>query len=152
MTGLNIDRAQAFYCRPEGYEESLASTFNLRFTNGATFALTLATLAAEKNIGSGRRNSPVFTILYEGGRLDVFRESPTSWSYEVDGETVVDREEFNPWMEQDRLFIEAIQQGSDAAMHNDYHDGLNTLAPLLAGWESSRRDGEPIDVDDFLKG
>jgi predicted dehydrogenase len=150
MTGLDIDRAQAFYCRPAHHDESLAASFNFRFTNGATFALTLATLAAEKGIGSGRRNSPVFTILYEGGRLDVFRESPYSWSCEIDGETFIDREEFDPWMEQDRMFIEAIHKGSEAGMHNDYHDGLNTLGPLLAGWESSKNDGAPINVAGFL--
>ena len=33
---------------------------------------------------------------------------------------------------------------------NDYHDGLYSLAPILAGWESARRGGEIIDLAGFM--
>ena len=34
---------------------------------------------------------------------------------------------------------------------NDYHDGLFSLAPVLAGWESARRQGECMDVAAFME-
>ena len=47
--------------------------------------------------------------------------------------------------------MEAIRTGDGSDILNDYHDGLYTLAPLLAGWESARRDGEPVDVPTFMR-
>jgi hypothetical protein len=34
---------------------------------------------------------------------------------------------------------------------NDYHDGLFSLGPILAGWESSRKHGELMNVADFME-
>ena len=59
---------------------------------------------------------------------------------------------FDPWFEHDRTFIEAIRSGDDTRMLNDYHDGLSTLAPMLAGWESARRGGACVDVKAILSG
>jgi hypothetical protein len=37
-----------------------------------------------------------------------------------------------------------------ARLVNDYADGLLSLGPVLAGWESARRGGRLIDVRSFL--
>lgn len=59
---------------------------------------------------------------------------------------------FDPWFEQDRVFIETVRTGdTGGTLLNDYHDGLFSLAPVLAGWESSRRNGECIDVQEFME-
>ena len=60
-------------------------------------------------------------------------------------------EEFDPWFEQDRIFIEAVRSGDGSGILNDYNDGLKSLAPVLAAWESSRRGGECIDVPAFME-
>ena len=64
-------------------------------------------------------------------------------------------EEFQPWRELDRTFIEAVRSGSGSGsgsgLLSDFSDGLKTLAPLLAAWESSRRGGAPVDVDSFVE-
>ena len=65
---------------------------------------------------------------------------------EMNGEVVYEAEEFQPWRELDRIFVNAIRTGDGSALLNDFHDGLNTLAPLLAGWESAQQGGVPIDV------
>ena len=59
-------------------------------------------------------------------------------------------EEFDPWFEQDRVFIEAVRTGNRALLLNDYADGLYSLAPVLAGWESARRGGKLIAVAAFM--
>ena len=69
---------------------------------------------------------------------------------EMNGRTVYRAEEFNPWFELDRRFCEAVRTGDGSGLLNDYRDGLFTLAPLLAGWESAKQGGAPIDVDDFM--
>ena len=61
----------------------------------------------------------------------------------------------DPWFEQDKCFIEDVRdrlagRGSGAArIVNDYADGLKTLAPCLAAWESARRGGAHVDVVSF---
>ena len=57
---------------------------------------------------------------------------------------------FDPWLEQDKTFIRAVQSGDPSLLQSDYYDGLFSLAPILAGWESSRRDGACIDVATFM--
>ena len=151
MTGLNIVCAQAFYNRPEGYEESLSASFNFRFSNSATMTLNFVTYLVESEVKEGRRCMPLFTIYYIGGRLDVYRDGSNTWAYEVNGVPVVEKETFDPWFAHDKTFIEAVRSGDDSEMKNDYHDGLFTLAPLLAGWESSREDGRVIDVEAFME-
>ena len=71
----------------------------------------------------------------------------------MNGETVYEAEDFQPWRELDRVFIEAIRSGDDSQLLNDYHDGLKTLAPLLAAYDSaSQGGGEVIDVEAYIKG
>jgi hypothetical protein len=89
---------------------------------------------------------PPFTVLYEGGSLAL-------WMYdriEVNGQVAYRAEEFDPWFEQDRVFVEAVRSGSPDGILNDYHDGLYSLAPVLAGWESAQRGGEVLDVPAFM--
>ena len=69
----------------------------------------------------------------------------------MNGERVFTAEDFNPWFEGDRAFVEAIRTGDGTGILNDYHDGLYTLGPLLAGWESARCDGEPVDIPVFMR-
>ena len=49
--------------------------------------------------------------------------------------------EFDPWLEQDKTFIRAVQTMDASILLSDYHDGLFSLAPVLAGWESARSQG-----------
>ena len=141
MTGLNVDRAQAFYCQRPSYHNPLTSSFNYCFSNGATMTLTFVSAAPSF------RAEPWFTVFYEGGHLAVYGYD----SIEVDGETVYQAEEFDPWFEQDRIFVEAVRSNNPSLLLNDYHDGLFSLAPVLAGWESARRNGECIDVPSFMR-
>lgn len=141
MTGLNVARAQAFYCERPAYATALSSVFNYSFSNGATMNISFISAG-----GSGLGDEPFFTIFYEGGCLAVYGYDRIA----VNGETVYEGEEFDPWFEQDRTFIEAVRTGNPSKLMSDYHDGLLSLAPVLAGWESSRRNGECIDVQRFL--
>lgn len=144
MTGLDITYAQAFYGHRPEYLKALSSSFNFRLANGGTMTMTFVCSLRE---GSAGHREPPFSIFYEGGRLDLY----TYDRIEVDGEVVFRDEEFDPWFEQDRIFIEAVRSGDDSAILNDYHDGLFSLAPVLAGWESSRRNGERIEVNAFMR-
>ena len=145
MTGLDITDAQAFYCHRPEYLEALSSSFNLRLSNGGTMAMTFVCSLQE---GSAGHLEPQFSIFYEGGQLDLYTYDDR---VEVDGAVVFRGEEFDPWFEQDRIFIEAVRSGDDSSILNDYHDGLFSLAPVLAGWESSRRNGERINVNAFMR-
>jgi len=144
MTGLDVTHAQAFYCHRPDYGKALSSSFNLRFSNGGTMTMTFVCVLKG---GGGSRTEPPFSIFYEGGRLDFYMYD----RIEVDGEVVYRGKEFDPWFEQDRIFIEAVRSGDDREILNDYHDGLFSLAPVLAGWESSRRNGERIEVNVFME-
>ena len=141
MTGLDVVRAQAFYCERPAYATALSSVFNYSFANGAT--MNISFIAAG---GGGLGHEPFFTIFYEGGCLAVYGYERIT----VNGETVYEGEEFDPWLEQDRTFIEAVRTGNPSQLMSDYHDGLRSLAPVLAGWESSRRNGECIDIQAFM--
>jgi predicted dehydrogenase len=142
MTGLNVVCAQAFYCQRPGYHSALSSAFNYCLSNGATMNMTFVSAAP-----SGVRDEPWFIIFYEDGYLAVYHYD---W-IEVNGETVYRGEDFDPWFEQTRLFIEAVRTSNASLLLNDYHDGLFSLAPVLAGWESARRNGECIDVQAFME-
>jgi myo-inositol 2-dehydrogenase/D-chiro-inositol 1-dehydrogenase len=141
MSGLDVVKAQAFYHHPPTYNKPLSCSFNFQLENGATMTSTfLATAPTTPG------NEPRFTIFYEGGYLAL-------WMYqriEVDGETVYEPEEFDPWFEQDRIFIEAVRTGNRTLILNDYADGLYSLAPVLAGWESARQGGQLLDVAEFM--
>lgn len=143
MTGLDLTDAQAFYCHRPAYPKALSSSFNFRLSNGGTMTMTFVCSLPKDTAG---HRGPPFRIFYEGGHLDLYMYD----RIEVDGEVVFRGETFDPWFEQDRLFIEAVRSGDDSPILNDYHDGLFSLAPVLAGWESSRRNGERMDVHTFM--
>ena len=141
MTGLDVSHAQAFYCERPEYCTPLSSSFNFRLSNGGTMAMRFH---ASGGKSSGER--AWFTIDYDGGRLEIFHYD----RIEVDGETVFKGEAHDPWFEQDRRFVDAVRAGSGNALLNDYHDGLYSLAPVLAGWDSARDDGRCVTVADYL--
>jgi predicted dehydrogenase len=145
ITGLDITDAQAFYCHRPEYPGALSSSFNFRLSNRGT--MTMAFICSLQAGSAGYREPP-FSIFYEGGQLDLYMYD----RIEVDGAVVFRGEEFDPWFEHDRLFIEAVRFGDDSQILNDYHDGLFSLAPVLAGWESSRRNGERINMHTFMQG
>ena len=142
MTSLNIVRAQAFYHQLPDYQTPLACSFNYQFSNGAT--MTMGFVCA----GAVYPRDPWFVVFFEGGCMTIHDYE----RIEVDGQTVFQTEDkdFDPWLEQDRAFIEAVRSGRRELILNDYHDGLYSLAPVLAGWESSRRNGECMDVIEFM--
>ena len=142
MTGLDVVKAQAFYHDPDRYITPLSSSFNFCLSNGATATLSFVSAGP-----STPPNTPWFTIFYEGGYVAVFKYG----RIEQNGEIVYEAEEFDPWFEQDRIFIEAVRSGDGSGLLNDYHDGLFSLAPVLAAWESSRRNGECMDVQTFME-
>lgn len=140
MTGLNVAKAQAFYCERPAYGNALSTSFNYCFENGATMTLTF--VAA----GAGPKGEPRFTIFYEGGCLEVH-------GYEkilVNNDVVYEADEFDPWLEQDKTFIRAVQASDPGLLQSDYEDGLLSLAPILAGWESARRGGECMEIAAFM--
>ena len=142
MTGLELVRAQAFYCDRSAYPVALSQSHHYGLSNRGT--MTMAFIMAA---GNALERDPWFVFFYEGGCLSMY-----AWDrIEVDGETVYHGQEFDAWLEQDRTFIEAVRTGDASALLNDYQDGLRTLAPVLAAWESARRGGECIDVEDFLE-
>lgn len=142
MTGLDITKAQAFLCQPEDHESPLASSFHYALSNGAT-----ATLTFIDSDPGGLGDEPYFTIHFEGGRIKVFGYE----RIEMNDEIVYEAEPFDPWLAQDRAFIEAVRSGNRKGLLSDYHDGLYSLAPILAGWESTRQNGACIDVETLMQ-
>ena len=139
VTGLDVVTSQAFYHAPEAFLKPLSCSFNLLFTTGATATLGFV------SCGPAPPSEPWFTIFYEGGYLAIFGYE----RLEENGTVVYEAQEFDPWFEQDRVFIEAVRSGDGSGLLNDYADGLKSLAPVLAGWSSSTRGGIPIDVAAF---
>lgn len=140
MTGLNVSKSQAFYCERTSYNTPLSCIFNYSFENGATMTLNFI------SAGASPKDEPWFTVFYEGGYLAIFRYD----RIEVNGDFFYQAEEFDPWLEQDKTFIYAVQTGDASILKSDYHDGLFSLAPVLAGWESACREGECIDMATFM--
>ena len=142
MSGLDVARAQCFFHHPDSYDIPLSAAFNFVMTNGATMSLSFVAASP-----SQPPQEPFFLIYFEGGYLGVH-----SYDYiDMNGERVFEGEEYNPWFELDRRFAEAVHTGDDSQLLNDYHDGLYSLAPILAGWESARRGGEVIEIGDFME-
>ncbi|MBT6146986.1 MAG: Gfo/Idh/MocA family oxidoreductase [Gemmatimonadetes bacterium] len=139
MTGLDVATAQAFYHDPQAYLKPLSSSFNLVFSTGATASLVFV------SSGPSPTSEPWFTIFYEGGYLAIFGYQ----RIEENGTVVYEADEFDPWFEQDRIFIDAVRKSDGSDLLNDYADGLKSLAPVLAGWSSSARGGQPVDVPSF---
>jgi|GEM_PF-343834 len=145
VSGLDVVRAQAFSHQSDGYYVPLSTSAHFVMSNGATATVNFTQVSQ-----SGPPNEPYFLFYYEGGYLGVH---PGYSHIEMNGETVYEAEDFQPWRELDRVFIEAIRSGDDSQLLNDYHDGLKTLAPLLAAYDSaSQGGGEVIDVEAYIKG
>lgn len=141
MTGLDVAKAQALYHDPAPYTKPLSCVFQLAFSTGATAQLSFISATSTPPL-----DEPWFTIFYEGGYLSIFRYE----RIEENGEVVYEADEFDPWHEQDRVFIDAVRRGDGSGLLNDYADGLKSLAPVLASWESARRGGQLIDVPAFM--
>jgi predicted dehydrogenase len=142
MTGLEVTQAQAFYYQPEPYTVPLSASIHYAFNSGATAALTFLATAGER----APEKEPWFTIYYQGGCLAIY-------GYErlvVDGETIYEAESFDPWLEQDRIFIAAVQNGDASELLSDYRDALYSLGPVLAAWDSAQNGGEGVDVGAFM--
>jgi len=143
LSGLDVRTAQGFFTERPPYLTPLSAAFNFVMEGGATMAVTFVCASP-----GGPANEPYFLICFEGGYLGVHGYE----RIEMNGRTVYRAEDFNPWFELDRRFCEAVRTGDRSGLLNDYRDGLSTLAPLLAAWESAKRGGEPIDVEDYLRG
>ena len=146
VTGADIERIQAFYHQPDSHGIPLSSSFSGRMNNGASLSMIFL-----QGTNSGSDEEPLFTFHYEGGCLAIRREGGSSWSASVDGEPFDSIDGFDPWMAQDRCFIRAVAENNPDLILNDYHDGLYSLAPILAGWESSKHNGKSISIDEFLR-
>jgi predicted dehydrogenase len=142
-SGLDVTTAQGYLKHdPEQHRSPTSASFNFLMSNGAT--MTLAFISVTPVVPP---DEPYFLFYYEGGYLAIH-----GYNYiEVNGEKVFEGEDFNPWFELDRRFCEAVRSGDDSDLLNDYHDGLYSLGPILAAWESSRQGGQPIDVNDYVE-
>ncbi len=143
VSDLDIVTAQAFFCEPARYHVPLSTAYNFLMSNGATMTMTFL-----QTTGTSPSNEPYFLFYYEGGYVALHQGYG---GIEMNGEQVYEAEEFEPWRELDRTFVNAIQTCDSSGLLNDFHDGLKTLAPLLAGWESARNGGTPIDVASYMK-
>lgn len=142
MSGLDVVTAQGFFNHPERYPTPVSASFNFAMSNGATMTMTFVSASPGKP-----PEEPYFLLYYEGGYLGVH-----SYDHiDMNRERVYQGEEFNPWFELDRRFCEAVRSEDGSDLLNDYHDGLSSLAPVLAGWESARRGGEPINIAEFMR-
>lgn len=142
MTGQDVVRAQAFLFHPEGSHTPLSSSFHYQLSDGATATLTFIECDP-----TGPGEEPYFKIYFDGGRLGVFGYE----RIEVNDEVVYEADPFDPWLAQDQAFVEAVRSNDPNLLQSDYHDGLRSLAPILAGWDSARRDGVLVDVERFIE-
>ncbi len=147
MTGLDVERAQAFYHHPQPYVLPLSSSIHYAFAGGATAVLSFLSSGGKNTGGQGMPGGePWFVIYCAEGTLALH-------GYErvvVDGETLYEANPYDPWLEQDRVFIEAVQSGDARALLSDYRDALYSLGPVLAAWDSARRGGQCVDVGAFM--
>ena len=141
MTGQDVLRAQAFLYHPDGYHTPLSSSFHYHLSEGATAGLTF--IEADP---TGPGEEPYFRIYFDGGRLSVFGYE----RIEVNDEVVYEADPFDPWLAQDQAFVEAVRSNDPGLLQSDYHDGLRSLAPILAGWASAKQDGACVDVEALI--
>ena len=125
VTGLDIRNAQAYYVHRQPHDMALCSSLHFFLTNGATMTLTMVSCPGKACPTPATK----FVLYYEGGYLALSLYD----RIEVDGQVVYQADPFDPWLEHDRL-VEAVRTRDQGLLSNDYHDGLSTLAPLLAGW------------------
>ena len=142
MTGQNVQKAQAFLFHPEGSHTPLSSSFHYQLSAGATATLTFIECDP-----AGPGEEPYFKIYFDGGRLGVFGYE----RIEVNDEVVYEAEPFDPWLAQDQAFVEAVRSNDSRLLQSDYHDGLRSLAPILASWDSTRQGGACVDVEKFIE-
>ena len=142
VSGLDVTTAQGFLKHDaDCYGSPTSASFNFLMSNGAT--MTVAFVCTTPTLPPGE---PYFLFYYEGGYLAIH-----AYEYiEVNGERVFEGQEYNPWFELDHLFCEAVRSGDGSQLLNDYHDGLYSLGPVLAAWESSRQGGQPLDVEEYV--
>ena len=144
VSGLDVVRVQSFAHQPDEYHYPLSMQCNYLMSNGATMTLSFLHVSP-----ASPPREPQFLFYYEGGYVALHHGYR---HVEMNGETVYEAEEFQPWRELDRIFIEAIRTGDSSHLLNDFNDGLLTLAPLLASIDSARQGGVPIDIADYIKG
>ena len=102
MTGLEVERVQAFYFeRSDVFSEPLSSSFHFLMNNGATMTMTFV------RADPSGTPQPWFTFFFEGGRMEIFNYD----RIDLNGETVYLCGDFDPWFEQDRIFVEAVRSG-----------------------------------------
>ena len=142
MTGQDVHRSQAYLFHPDEYHTPLSSSFHYQLSAGAT-----ATLTFIESDPTGPGEEPYFKIYFDGGRLAVFGYE----RIELNDEVVYEADPFDPWFAQDQTFVEAVRSNNPGLLQSDYHDGLKSLAPILAGWESAKRDGACVDVEEFIE-
>ncbi len=139
MTGLEVVNAQAFTFGEEAQPVELSQAIHLQLETGATLDITALTGVAHSPA------EPLITLYHEKGTLALVRHGPMTWSLVENGATLR-TEEMDPWLAHDRQFIEAVRAGDPGLLRNDYHDGLGSLAPILAARASARRGGACLDV------
>ncbi len=142
MTGQDVIKSQAFLYHPEEYHTPLSSSFHYQLSAGATATLTFIECDP-----AGPGEEPYFKIYFDGGRLAVFGYERV----EVNDEVVYEADPFDPWLAQDQAFVEAVRSNDQGLLQSDYHDGLRSLAPILASWASTRQDGVCMDVEKFIE-
>ena len=147
MTGLEVEQAQAFYHHPEPYVLPLSSSIHYAFNGGAAAVLSFLSKGGKNLGGQGMPGGePWFVVYCAEGTLALH-------GYErvvVDGETIYEADAFDPWLEQDRVFIEAVQKGDARGLMSDYRDALYSLGPVLAAWDSARRGGLLVELKSFM--
>jgi predicted dehydrogenase len=147
MTGLEVVQAQAFYHQPEPYVLPLSSSLHYAFDGGATAVLSFLSHGGNPGSQGMPGGEPWFVIYCEEGVLALH-------GYErlvADGVVVYEADDYDPWREQDRVFVEAVRAGDASLLMSDYRDALYSLGPVLAAWESSRLGGQCVDVAQFMK-
>jgi myo-inositol 2-dehydrogenase / D-chiro-inositol 1-dehydrogenase len=138
ITGAEVVTAQAFYGDPT--PAGLPETQSLHFFLAGGGTATLTFVVTQAAIGRYHRNE--LRCFHPDGVLALDDYDALL----VNGERLAVGEEFDPWLEQDRVFVEAVRRRDSRLLASDYADGIASLAPILAAWESARRGGEPVDV------
>jgi myo-inositol 2-dehydrogenase / D-chiro-inositol 1-dehydrogenase len=138
ITGEEVVKAQAFYGAATA--TGLPETQSLHFFLAGGGTATLAFVTTQAATGRYHRNE--LRCFHPEGVLILDDYDALL----VNGERVAAGEACDPWLEQDRVFVEAVRRSDPRLLASDYADGIASLAPILAAWESARRGGEPVDV------
>ena len=118
----------------EGYDVHDATVANLRFKNGAIGTIISSCVVSR----GGRVGLAVFcrglTAENFGGKLTVHTDEKTEIFYN----------RRDPYMEEDRIFIEAVETRDGSRILSSYADAVKTLKVTLAVNESIAKGGMPI--------